>query len=242
MKTSIITLDSAITDILVFTKKSSGHYICLANVHMCMEAFDSPSFREVVNSADLVIPDGWPIAWAQNLLGFKKATQIRGQDLMLAICQQSENVELTIGFYGGSSEKVLRQLRAKLQKKFQQLKINYSYSPPFRALTHEEDHFVTKRINQTNIDILFVGTGCPKQEIWMQNHKESLNCVMIGVGAAFDFIAGEKRNAPKWMQKFGFEWLFRLCSEPKRLGYRYLKQNPRFVYYFLKSLLDTYKI
>ncbi len=242
MKTNIIKLETAVAEILLLTKQVKANYICLANVHMCMETFDSPSFRKVVNSADLVIPDGRPIAWTQKTLGFKNAEQVRGQDLMSAICQQSNSSELTIGFYGGSSEKVLLQMKSSLQNKYNYIRINYSFSPPFRPLTNEEDQQVINSINSSKIDILFVGTGCPKQEMWMASHQESLNCVMIGVGAAFDFIAGEKKHAPKLLQKMGLEWLFRLICEPKRLSSRYLKQNPRFIYYFIKSLFSVSKV
>jgi N-acetylglucosaminyldiphosphoundecaprenol N-acetyl-beta-D-mannosaminyltransferase len=125
----------------------------------------------------------------------------------------------------------------KLKQQYPAIKIIYSYSPPFRQLTEEEDQQVIDQINQSEVYVLFVGIGCPKQEIWMAEHKQHLQCVMLGVGAAYDFIAGTKQHAPRWMQKIGLEWLFRLASEPKRLWKRYLKQNPRFIYHFTKQLI-----
>jgi N-acetylglucosaminyldiphosphoundecaprenol N-acetyl-beta-D-mannosaminyltransferase len=237
MDTTISTKSGVLDLIQQRNSSASSGYICVSNVHMCMETFDSESFREIVNSADMVIPDGRPIYWAQKLLGHKEAQQVRGQDIMNAICELSNTSDLKIGLYGGSSDEVLQQVITKLKQQYPAIKIIYSYSPPFRQLTEEEDQQVIDQINQSEVDVLFVGIGCPKQEIWMAEHKQHLQCVMLGVGAAYDFIAGTKQHAPRWMQKIGLEWLFRLASEPKRLWKRYLKQNPRFIYHFTKQLI-----
>jgi N-acetylglucosaminyldiphosphoundecaprenol N-acetyl-beta-D-mannosaminyltransferase len=244
MKQRIITMDVDVTQLASALEKTEnlaklkiGAYVCVSNVHMCMETFDSPAFEQVVNNADLVIADGRPISWAQKLLGHELAQQVRGQDIMTALCERSNVTELKIGFYGGNSEEVLTRVITNLKIQFKDIKIVYSYSPPFRPLSDEEDNDVVHDINANGVDVLFVGIGCPKQEIWMAEHKKSLSCVMLGVGAAFDFIAGDKKHAPRWMQKIGCEWVFRLFSEPKRLWKRYLKQNPRFIFYFLKQLI-----
>ena len=244
MRQKILTMDVDVTDLKtavahVFNMVSlnSGAYVCVANVHMCMETFDSTDFRNIVNSANLVIPDGKPLSIAQKLLGYKDAAQVRGQDIMKTLCELSGEKNINIGFYGGSSDAVLDLVKFNLLKQYPDIKMTYSFSPPFRSLSEEEDLNIVKQINDSHVDILFVGIGCPKQEIWMAEHKESLNCVMIGVGAAFDFIAGNKKHAPKWMQKDGLEWLFRLISEPRRLWKRYLKHNPRFIWYFILQLL-----
>jgi len=237
MDVDVTQLSSALKQTLTLSQAEHGAYVCVSNVHMCMETFDSIAFRKVVNNADLVIADGRPISWAQQLLGHEGAGQVRGQDIMIALCQQSHNSELSIGFYGGSSDRVLACVVDNLKKQFPHIKINYRFSPPFRALTTEEDQQIIANINNANVDVLFVGIGCPKQENWMAEHKAALNCVMLGVGAAFDFIAGDKKYAPRWIQKIGCEWLFRLVSEPKRLWKRYLKQNPRFVYHFAKQYI-----
>jgi len=236
MGVNVITKPIAVDSILSY---KLGGYVCVSNVHMCMETYDSLEFRKIVNNADLVIPDGRPIFWAQKLLGYKDAQQVRGQDIMNALCEESNQGELKIGLYGGSSNDVLNQVIRSLTKTYPNISIVYSYSPPFRALTVAEDIQIIKDINSAKVDVLFVGIGCPKQERWMAEHKESLNCVMLGVGAAFDFICGSKKHAPRWMQKVGLEWLFRLVSEPKRLWKRYLKQNPRFIYHFSIQLVKT---
>jgi len=202
-----------------------------------MEVFDSEDFANVVNNADLVLPDGRPIAWAQILLGHSNAEQVRGQDIMTALCAASGPKNFNIGFYGGSSTSSLDEVVAKLKNSFPDINITYTYSPPFRPLMPDEDTAVVDAINASKVDVLFVGIGCPKQERWMAEHKDRLHCVMLGVGAAFDFIAGSKKHAPRWMQKIGLEWLFRLASEPSRLWRRYLIQNPRFIYHFSKQLI-----
>ncbi|WP_175483611.1 WecB/TagA/CpsF family glycosyltransferase [Amphritea atlantica] len=237
MDTHVLGIENAIDKIIDPDLNGYSTYVCVSNVHMCMEVFDSTEFRKVVNSADLVIPDGRPIFWAQKLLGAKDAQQVRGQDIMMALCQKSAESELKIGLYGGSSDMVLEQVKDQLNRTYPGIKLVYSYSPPFRALSPDEDAAVVTEINNAGVDVLFVGIGCPKQEYWMAEHKDRLRCVMLGVGAAYDFIAGSKKHAPRWMQKFGLEWLFRLVSEPKRLWKRYLKQNPRFIYYFLQQWL-----
>jgi len=237
MDVDVSDLDTALISIIKLSSHKKGAYICVSNVHMCMETFDSLPFRKVVNSADLVIADGRPISWAQQLMGHDSARQVRGQDIMSALCEKSNNSELSVGFYGGSSEAVLQKIQHNLKQQFPNIKITYAYAPPFRTLSGEEDGQVIDSINSANVDVLFVGIGCPKQEYWMSEHRDSLSCVMLGVGAAFDFIAGDKNHAPRWVQKIGLEWLFRLLSEPKRLWRRYLKQNPRFIYYFARQLI-----
>lgn len=229
--------DKAVARVIELSSAGQGAYVCVSNVHMCMETFDCSDFRTVVNQADLVIPDGRPIFGAQRLLGASNAEQVRGQDIMNALCSSSASDGLRIGLYGGSSGQVLDKVVSVLSQQYPGICITYQYSPPFRELTEQEDQDVVAQINDAEVDVLFVGIGCPKQERWMAEHKDQVNCVMLGVGAAYDFIAGSKKHAPKWMQKCGLEWFFRLCSEPKRLWKRYLKQNPRFIYYFLQQWL-----
>ena len=136
--------------------------------------------------------------------------------------------KITVGFYGGTVE-TLEQLTTLFEKKYPELKIAYSYSPPFRSMTAEEDEAIIRTVNASGTQILFVGLGCPKQERWMAAHRDKIQAVMLGVGAAFDFYAGNKRQAPLWMQRNGLEWLFRFSQEPTRLWRRYLYHNPRFI-------------
>ncbi|MDP2485786.1 WecB/TagA/CpsF family glycosyltransferase [Pseudoalteromonas marina] len=235
MDVDVTNLDSALQQVEILATKKQGAYVCVSNVHMCIEALDSNEFEQVVNKADLVIPDGKPLSWAQKFLGHKAAQQVRGQDIMNALCAASGEQKLNIGFYGGSSGELLSLVKSKLTQTYPDIRISYAYSPPFRPLTSEEDGQVVKDINNAKVNVLFVGIGCPKQERWMAEHKDKLNCVMLGVGAAYDFIAGSKKHAPRWVQKIGMEWLFRLCSEPKRLWRRYLSTNPRFIWHFGKQ-------
>ncbi len=242
MKQTVITMDvdltnlkAAIDRVLQLVNGDLGSYVCVSNVHMCMEVFDSAEFAAVVNNADLVIPDGKPISWAQKLLGHSSAVQVRGQDIMNSLCELSGSKDLSIGFYGGSSDALLETVQDKLREIYFDININYAFSPPFRPLTGDEDVTVVDAINASGVDILFVGIGCPKQERWMTAHKDKLHCVMLGVGAAFDFIAGEKKHAPRWIQRIGLEWLFRMLLEPRRLWRRYFSTNPRFIWHFSKQ-------
>jgi N-acetylglucosaminyldiphosphoundecaprenol N-acetyl-beta-D-mannosaminyltransferase len=237
MDVDVTNLDAALQQVETLAISKQGAYVCVSNVHMCIETLDSNEFEQVVNNADLVIPDGKPLSWAQKFLGHKAAQQVRGQDIMDAICAASGKKNFNIGFYGGSSDELLNAVQKALIKSYPDIQITYAFSPPFRPLTAEEDTQVVEGINNANVNVLFVGIGCPKQERWMAEHKDKLHCVMLGVGAAYDFIAGSKKHAPRWIQKMGMEWLFRLCSEPKRLWRRYLSTNPRFIWHFGKQYL-----
>lgn len=236
MRVDVTTSDYVLNKIQTWSSDSKGYYICVSNVHMCMECFDNREFQFIVNAADLIVPDGRPLVWAEKLLGANLAHQVRGMDLVLKICESAVHRGLKIGFYGSTPE-ALGKLQNVLREKNKEIDIRCLISPPFRALTKEEDNIYVNKIIDSGVQVLFVGIGCPKQEYWMAAHRDQLNCVMVGVGAAFDFIAGQKCHAPRWIQSIGFEWLFRLFSEPCRLWKRYLKHNPRFIFYFLCQLL-----
>ena len=211
-------------------------YVCVATVSQVMEGYDEPAFQAVMNEADLVTPDGMPLVWGLRLLGCKGATRVYGPDLTPIVLARAAADGLPVGFYGGSPE-VLEQFVHVMTARFAELQIVYAYSPPFRALTPEEDHRIVREINSSGARILFVAIGNPRQELWMAAHRGKVQCVMLGVGAAFDFLAGAKPQAPRWMMRIGTEWIFRLVTEPRRLWKRYLKHNPRFVLLFLLQLL-----
>ena len=233
MRVNILSLDMAKDKIIEWaSEEKASRYVCVSNVHMCMETMDSEVIRSAVNSADMIVPDGRPLSWCQKFLGFSQATQVRGEDLMVEAIKEAAKRNISIGMYGGMPI-ALEQLSDRLTDNYNGINIGYSYSPPFRPLSKEETDEIINNINSSQIKILFVGLGCPKQELWMAQNKGKINCVMIGVGAAFDFISGNKKSAPRWMQKSGFEWIFRLISEPRRLWKRYLVHNTRFVIYFL---------
>jgi N-acetylglucosaminyldiphosphoundecaprenol N-acetyl-beta-D-mannosaminyltransferase len=238
MNVDVTSLADASSRIINLAESGKSGYVCVANVHMCMESFDDPVFAGVVNRADIVVPDGKPLVWGQKLLGSAEADHVRGSDLLLAVCMNAEKKSIPIGLYGGTEESLLN-FRIFLQKKFPDLSIVYAYSPPFREHSLEENQNVVKDIRQSGAKILFVGIGCPKQEKWMARQRNAFPCVMIGVGAAFDFFSGRKKHAPVWMQQIGLEWFFRLINEPRRLWKRYILQNPRFIYYFFTQIMKN---
>jgi N-acetylglucosaminyldiphosphoundecaprenol N-acetyl-beta-D-mannosaminyltransferase len=193
-----------------------------------METHDSAEYREIVNGGDLVTPDGMPLVWTLRLFGVPHATQVNGFTLTVTVLERAAAAGIPVGFYGSTQEVLTRMVDA-CRQRFPGLRIAYQYSPPFRPLSAEEDAAIVREINSSGARIVFVGLGCPKQERWMAVHKGLVNAVMLGVGAAFDFIAGVKPRAPTWMQRAGLEWLFRLALEPRRLWRRYVYHNPRFL-------------
>ena len=217
------------TDLLVgWSRTDEGRVVCVAPVHPIMEAFDKRNYRAVLNAADFVTADGMPVVWSQRLLGFPEAERVYGPTLTLQLCERCAAEGIPIGLYGGSPA-ALEAMQDTLKATFPLLKITYAFSPPFRELTEEEDAAVIDAIRVSGCRVLFVGLGTPKQDLWMAAHRERLPLVQIGVGAAFDFISGRKRQAPGWMQRAVLEWFFRLCCEPRRLWFRYFWHNPRFV-------------
>ena len=232
---SMTNYQRAITQIKGWSDLRENRYICIANVHMLMEAHDSKEFAAIVNQADMVTPDGMPLVWMMRLKGQRDQQRVYGPTLMLHVLDMASRENIPVGFYGGETE-TLEILVEKMQARFNGLNVAYVFSPPFRELDAAEDDDVVKNINNSGTRILFVGLGCPKQEVWMYNHRERVNVVTIGVGAAFDFHAGKKPQAPKYLQNIGLEWLFRLVSEPRRLWRRYLYHNPRFVFLAVMDL------
>ena len=223
-----------VTAIIERAKTRTSSYVCVANVHMLSEAYESRHFRKVVNSAFLVTPDGMPIAKAFKSLYRVNQDRVDGMSLLPNLVKEAEAKELSVYFYGGTPE-MLGKTTAYLQKKHTNLKIAGSYSPPFRPLTDNEMEDTAKRINDSGANIVFVVLGCPKQEIWMYNMKGKVNATMIGVGGALPVLIGDQKRAPKWMQEHSLEWLYRLNQEPKRLFKRYFKTNSQFLYLVAKA-------
>ena len=223
-----VTYEKVVEQISRWAAAGESRMVCAANVHMVMEAWDALEFRSIINGADLVTPDGMPLVWAMRFLGGGNQERVYGPDLMLHLCRASARNRLPVGLLGGSTE-TLSLLRRRLQERFPDLEVVYAWSPPFRKLSNEELTAVQKTINSSGAKLLFVALGCPKQEKWMSEQRGHIQAVMIGVGAAFDFHAGRVPQAPGWIQRSGFEWLFRLAIEPSRLWRRYLYHNPRFL-------------
>jgi N-acetylglucosaminyldiphosphoundecaprenol N-acetyl-beta-D-mannosaminyltransferase len=228
MKVSPTSYRHAADAVRGWADQGASKYVCVACVNSVMEAHDSSAFKRVINQADLVTPDGMPVVWGLRLLGRKNASRVYGPDLTPVLLGMAQEGSLPVGFYGGS-EAALKRLLEAVAKRFPKLHVAYSFSPPFRPLTPQEDAQVTAAINASGARVLFIGLNTPKQDYWMAAHKDRVQAVMVGVGAAFDFLAGTKPQAPRWMMPLGLEWLFRLATEPRRLWKRYLKHNPRFV-------------
>lgn len=235
------TYERAVKKVLAMALDGSGGYVIFSTVNTVMEAHDDPDLQRIVNSAALVTPDGMPLVWGLKLLGIKDAERVYGPTFTLIACRKAGKLGIPVGFYG-STETVLNLMVSNLKAKVPGLHIAYAYSPPFRTLTMTEDKKVVKEIVDSGAKILFVGLGAPKQYRWMAENKKVLSSiVMLGVGAAFDFIAGVKPQAPGWMQRTGLEWLFRLITEPRRLWRRYLYHNPRFMFLFGLQVLGLKK-
>jgi len=206
-----------------------------------MEAHDALDFKEVLNRADLVTPDGMPLVWMLRLKGVKNQARVYGPTLMLHVLEMAARQNISVGFYGG--EPATRELLFERMKvAYPHLRVGYSFSPPFRDLSDEETARIRDEINRSGVRILFVGLGCPRQEQWIDAQRGKIQAVMLGVGAAFDFHAGLKPQAPAWMQRLGLEWLFRLSTEPRRLWKRYLYHNPRFIVLAIADLLGMLKV
>ena len=212
-------------------------YVCCAPAHTLVAARDDRSLREALRDAAVVTADGMPVVWLARALGEHVDDRVYGPDLMLAQCARAQAQGQRIWLYGGFDTQALIELQRVLTARFPELRIAGAWSPPHRALTGSEAAELVSRIEADAPDVIWVGLGSPKQEIWMHEMRARLSApVMCGVGAAFDFHAGRVAQAPRWMQKRGLEWLYRVCREPRRLAVRYLKSNPRFAALALRQI------
>ena len=210
-------------------KTLSGDYMCVANVHTTVTAFDDAEYCDIQNGAVIAIPDGSPLVSIGKRRGYDDMGRTTGPDYMGEIFRISVENDYRHYFYG-STEETLDKLREKLNRNYPGIKIVGMHSPPFRAMTEAEDKEVIEKINCVNPDFVWVGLGAPKQEKWMAAHKGRITGLMVGVGAGFDYFAENIRRAPKWMQKHHLEWLYRLVQDPKRLFKRYLYTNTKFIW------------
>lgn len=205
-----------------------GGYISFANAHTTVLAHEDREFHRAQMEAAYVMPDGRPLSKLLRLRGFSQARQIAGPDFMERLLESTKDGTLSHYFYGGS-KKTIDALREKLTKDYPELKIAGMESPPYRPLTEEEERETVARINASGADFIWIGLGAPKQEYFMNAHKDMLCGVMLAVGAGFDFHAGTIKRAPKWMQTHYLEWLYRFCQEPTRLWRRYVVTNIKFI-------------
>ena len=217
----------------------AGHqgYLCVAPVHLVMLAQDDEAVASAVAGADFVVPDGQPLVWALRALGAEHPSRVYGPDLMIEACQRAAQTGSKMYLFGGRNNGALVQLTLNLRRRFPGLQIVGGHSPPYRPATADEEIAIAEEINASGADIVWVGTGQPKQELWMAQMRPMLKApLLIGVGAAFDFHAGLVPQAPALLQEAGLEWAYRLAREPRRLWRRYLHYNPRFVIEFAGQL------
>ena len=226
---SVLNLSTALAAITEAVRQRRKGYICVTGVHGVMEAQGDPDFRHILNGAFLCTPDGMPMVWMGKLRGHGEMKRVYGPDLMMDVCQWSEQSGCRHFFFGGAPG-VAEELSRRLTAKFPKLQVAGCYSPPFRPLNAGEEQQLAEQVRAARVDILWVGLSTPKQEKFMAQHLAKLDAtLMVGVGAAFDFHSGRVRQAPRWMQRGGLEWLFRLCCEPRRLWRRYFRNNPLFL-------------
>ena len=212
-------------------------YVCVCNVHAVMASAEDPELRAALLGSSINVPDGQPLVWALNALGHDLSGRVYGPDLMARACARGVETGQRLYLYGGRNQGALVQLALNLRQRYPGVKIVGGYSPPHRPLTDEERAAVVKEINGSRADVVWIGIGVPKQEKWMARLRAELEApVLIGVGAAFDFHAGLVPQAPAWIQESGLEWAYRLAHEPRRLGRRYVRYNPRFVLAFARQL------
>lgn len=225
---SAINMPQALQTVADWINERSPHYICVTPAHAVMDVYRDDNLREIYNHSGLTTPDGMAIVWLLNWYGYSEVERVYGPDLLLAVCAQSVERGYRHYFYGAAPG-VAQKLANELQNSFPGLQVVGVESPPFRALTPEEDAEAVTKIRSANPDFVWVGIGSPRQERWMCDHLDLLEVpVLVGIGAAFDFLSGNKPQAPLWMQHSGLEWFFRLISEPRRLWRRYIRY-PKFV-------------
>ena len=236
MRVDATSYPEATDRIISWAKAGESRTVCVAAVNNVMVSRDDPTFLEVMNGADLVTSDGMPLVWGLRALGIRSASRVYGPELTPTVMSRAAAEGVPVAFVGGT-DPILDKLIERAAAEFPDLRVAYRVSPPFGPTTPEDDERIERAINASGARIVFVGLGCPKQERWMARQQGKIRAVMIGVGAAFDFMAGVKPQAPEVLRRWGFEWAFRLVTEPRRLWRRYLQQNPRFVLLFGTQLL-----
>lgn len=224
--------------IMALAKKKQSSYVCVSNVHMCIEAVDDPAFAQRVNEADLVTPDGMPLINAIRLLYREHYDRVPGMDLMPSLLAEIEKQAMGVYFYGGSPEMLLKT-EAYLKKTYPGITDFHFYSPPFRALDETEKSAIVTQIRASGAQIIFVVLGCPKQERWMAEHKGKIDACMLGIGGALPVMIGMQKRAPMWMQKASLEWFYRFMREPRRLFKRYFYTNNKFLFLLFKEWLKS---
>ena len=235
MRVDEVDYDTVINQVKVWAWARESRYMCVSNVHMTMEVFDDPDFRAIVNGADLIGADGMPVIQVSRWLGLHAQHRVFGPELMRRVAGAAGEAGIPIAIYG-STPSVIEDIKRNLTLEFPTLQIPFAVSPPFRPLSDEENEQMARDINESGARIVFVGLGCPKQERWMNMMRNRVHAPMLGVGWAFDVLAGQSQPAAPWVQRIGMEWVHRLISNPKKMWWRTLKHNPRFIVLALLQL------
>jgi len=231
---SAVSMKTAVSEVARWVEEGEHHYVCVTGVHGVMESQRDPVLLQIHNASGLTVPDGMPLVWCSHRAGAHGVGRVRGPDLMLELLDLANRQDWAVFLYGGAPG-IPDRLAQNLMMRFPSLRLAGTYSPPFRSLTADEDQQVIDLINRAAPQIVWVGLSTPKQEHWMAAHVGYLTAnALVGVGAAFDVHAGTLRQAPPWIQRSGFEWLFRLANEPRRLWRRYLQNNPLFILRLLR--------
>jgi N-acetylglucosaminyldiphosphoundecaprenol N-acetyl-beta-D-mannosaminyltransferase len=237
----VLNMDAAVDFIEAAVAGNVKGYVCVTAIHCVIEAQRDDKFRTILNRAFLVTPDGMPTVWVGKAQGHRRMERVYGPDMMLELCRRSVEKGYTHFIFGGA-DGVAQELTSKLRSRFPGIKIVGSYTPPFRPLNQEEEAELIAQVDAARPDFFWVGLSSPKQDRFMAAYLDRLNVkVMIGVGAAFDIHSGRNKDAPKWMQRSGLHWLFRLLQEPRRLFWRYMINNPQFIYKMSLQILRLRK-
>jgi N-acetylglucosaminyldiphosphoundecaprenol N-acetyl-beta-D-mannosaminyltransferase len=218
-----------------WAKQQHSRFVCVANVHMLVEAHWQPKFAAVLQQADVVTPDGMPLVWMLKALGMQQPERVAGMDLFLALCKHAEEHQVSVYFLGSQPE-ILKRMAERLGQMFPQLQIAGMESPPFRPPTEAERQATLQTIRESGAGLVFVSLGCPKQEQWMSQNRDEVPAVLVGVGGVFPVFAGIQKRAPSWIRNWGLEWLFRWAQEPRRLCKRYITTNSTFLYLVARQL------
>jgi N-acetylglucosaminyldiphosphoundecaprenol N-acetyl-beta-D-mannosaminyltransferase len=233
--------EEQIQAIMQWASARASKTVCVANVHMLMEAHWNPEFANVLQNADVVTPDGMPLVWMMRWMGARDQDRVAGMDILQGLCQQAQTQNVSVFFLGSQTE-ILSRMRSRLEQEFPKLKIAAMEPLPFRPLTETEDAELINKVNSSGAGLVFVSLGCPKQENWMAQHQGKIQAVMLGMGGVFPVYAGIHKRAPRIVRELGFEWLYRWIQEPRRLWSRYMKTIPPFIWLATKQLLSSSRV
>ncbi|MBD2445735.1 WecB/TagA/CpsF family glycosyltransferase [Nostoc sp. FACHB-152] len=230
--------EDQIQTILKWGMSRQSKTVCVANVHMLMEAHWNPEFANRLQNSDIVTPDGMPLVWMMRHMGVRCQDRVAGMDIFLEVCQHAQTHNISV-FFVGSKKEILDKIHTKLKQEFPKLKIAGMEPLPFCPLREIEDKPLINEINSSGAGIVWVSLGCPKQEKWMIKHKGKIQAVMVGVGGVFPVYAGIQKRAPRLVRDLGLEWFYRWMQEPRRLWRRYTTTIPAFIWLATRQLLSN---